>query len=220
VAAKQIRTRWERLLRQLLQWVFGIEQMTDRRVHCHLDMAAEAQHFAGMQHGCVQHEETALVGHGVALTVVDRRIRHVEGDGSSPASIEVLWHSLDLTYLVWQMGAEGLWGDRGGTHLRVTSVEFTNALTMDRITYCSALDERLHNLEKQLSNRAFPAPATVPTAKRQTDLRQRRDALLERIQQTRVRVSASLQTDESNWDTTERDFDREEQDIMSLARSL
>ena len=91
---------------------------------------------------------------------------------------------------------------------------------MDRITYCSALDERLQGLQTQLSKRAFPAPATVPAAKRQTELRQRRDALLERIREVRARVSASLRTDDSNWDTTELDFDREEREIVSLSRSL
>lgn len=91
---------------------------------------------------------------------------------------------------------------------------------MDRITYCSSLDQRLRDLHTQLANRVFPAPATLPAAKRQTELRQRRDGLLERLRELRARVSASLRTDDSNWDTTERDFDREEQEIVSLARSL
>jgi exonuclease I len=91
---------------------------------------------------------------------------------------------------------------------------------MDRITYCSALDQRMKTLQERLSARAFPAPSTLAAAERQSELRARRDHLLAQTDHLRARLQVLLQNDESNWESIERELDREEREIESLATSL
>jgi hypothetical protein len=91
---------------------------------------------------------------------------------------------------------------------------------MDRITYCSALDERLKSIQERLSARAFPPPSTMAAAEDQSSLRQRRDDLLARTTSLRARLKGILQHEDPNWETTEQELDREEREIESLATSL
>ncbi|MGC4067068.1 MAG: hypothetical protein QM784_21005, partial [Polyangiaceae bacterium] len=70
---------------------------------------------------------------------------------------------------------------------------------MDRITYCSALDQRMKSLQERIAARAFPSPSTQAATEIQLELRERRDRLLARTTDLRARLQTLLQNDDSNW---------------------
>jgi hypothetical protein len=80
---------------------------------------------------------------------------------------------------------------------------------MDRIGYCDGVEARLQDLRTVLSQRAFPEPATLAAARTVAAVREKHEALVQRVDAALARVRALRAGADAGWETVRDELDRE-----------
>jgi hypothetical protein len=90
---------------------------------------------------------------------------------------------------------------------------------MDRVTYSQRIGARLTELRAAHAARTFPQPGTLAAARSMSARKQKTQEILAKIDGLSARVSA-LPTAEADFESEQREVDRELSEIESLSMSL